>query len=418
MRILIGAAGSMGDVVPYLGLGSRLREAGHEVSLASYELFGDRVRQQGLDFRALPGDPELMGASPDGQRWQEGGAGPRGVLPFMRLIAAHMAELNEAFLAAAQQDADVLLLGGMTMIGGYHIAEGLGLPSMGLGLAPGHPTGEFPPTTVALPSLGRWGNRAISTAVITAGTAALSGSIKQLRISMGLPPAGARRMFHRQDAARWPVFYGFSESVVPRPADWRPGLHVVGYWWPPHPPEWQPPAALVDFLASGPPPVYVGFGSRNPRDAERISEIVSTALRRAGARGVLQAGWAGLAADGDDVINIDEVPHDWLFPQMAAVVHHAGAGTTAAGLRAGVPTVGVPNITDQPFWASRLVALGASPGAVAMKNLTVDRLANLIRAAVQDRTYRDAAETVGQRIRAEDGASHVVNAITQLKPPA
>lgn len=148
--------------------------------------------------------------------------------------------------------------------------------------------------------------------------------------------------------------------MVPRPPDWREGIDVASYWWPEHPADWKPPEDLERFLAAGPPPVFLGFGSRNPADAARLTEIVAAARRKAGVRMVIQAGWASLGAglqDDDDMIVIGETPHDWLFPKMSAVVHHAGAGTTAAGLRAGVPTVGVPMITDQPFWASRVTTL-------------------------------------------------------------
>jgi len=119
--------------------------------------------------------------------------------------------------------------------------------------------------------------------------------------------------------------------------------------------------------------VFVGFGSRNPADAARLTGIVAAARRQARVRIVIQAGRANLGAaleEDDDVIVIGQAPHDWLFPKMAAVVHHAGAGTTAAGLRPGIPTVSVPMITDQPFWASRITALGAGPAAIPYKSLS------------------------------------------------
>jgi UDP:flavonoid glycosyltransferase YjiC (YdhE family) len=131
-------------------------------------------------------------------------------------------------------------------------------------------------------------------------------------------------------------------------------------------------------------------------------------------RAVVQAGWAGLAAAGDDVLAIDTVPHDWLFPRTAAVVHHAGAGTTGAGLRAGVPAVPVPVLADQPFWADRLARLGVSPGAVRLKRLSVERLAQLIRQAVSEPSYRQRATAVAEQVRGEDGASRVVETLGRL----
>jgi UDP:flavonoid glycosyltransferase YjiC (YdhE family) len=153
-------------------------------------------------------------------------------------------------------------------------------------------------------------------------------------------------------------------------------------------------------------------------DGERLGDIVSRAVRGAGARAVVQAGWAELDAAGDDVLVVGEVPHDWLFPRMAAVVHHAGAGTTGAGLRAGVPVVPVPVLFDQPFWAARLVALGVSPGSVPLARLSAERLSALIRLAVSEPSLRRRAEEVAARVRSEDGAGRIVEAVERLAAPA
>ena len=163
--------------------------------------------------------------------------------------------------------------------------------------------------------------------------------------------------------------------------------------------------------------MFVGFGSRNPADADRLSGIVAAARRAAGARMVIQAGWANLGAAqrGDaDVIVIGEAPHDWLFPQMAAVVHHAGAGTTAAGLRAGIPTVSVPMITDQPFWASRVTALGAGPKAVPYKSLSAESLGAAISDAVSRDSYRSRAREIAKQLASEDGALPVIRALDRV----
>jgi UDP:flavonoid glycosyltransferase YjiC (YdhE family) len=394
-----------------------LRGAGHDVSIAAYGMFEDLVAGCGLGFRLVPGDPQALGASEQGQKWQEGGGGPMSTIRFVRLVAGHMREVNAAILEAARRDTDVLLLAGMGMFGGYRVAEGLGLPSIGLGLQPGHPTSRFAPPVLMARSLGRWGNRALGRAVMIAGTSALGRSSKRLWAETGMPGYGAREMFRRQNAAKWPFIYGYSPAVVPRPADWPEGIEVAGYWWPPHPADWTPPADLERFLAAGPPPVFVGFGSRNPADAARLTRIVAGARRAAGVRMVVQSGWASLGAelqDDNDVIVIGEAPHDWLFPKMAVVVHHAGAGTTAAGLRAGVPTVSVPMITDQPFWASRITALGAGPKAVPYKKLSAEELAAAIEDGVSRDSYRDRAQEIAKQLATEDGTLPVIRAVDRL----
>ncbi|HEX2036809.1 MAG TPA: glycosyltransferase, partial [Chloroflexota bacterium] len=218
-----------------------------------------------------------------------------------------------------------------------------------------------------------------------------------------------------------PRLYGYSRLVVPRPPDWPPDWHVTGYWALDSAtavPPWEPPAALAAFLDAGPPPVYVGFGSMAPRSAGHLTEAALQALRATGQRGILASGWAGLgAASGaalpPEVFRIQEAPHDWLFPRMAAVVHHGGAGTTAAGLRAGVPAVVTPVFGDQPFWGQRVAALGAGPRPVPMRQVTAERLAGAIHQATTDARMRATAAGLGRRLRAEDGVAQAVRAVEQ-----
>jgi sterol 3beta-glucosyltransferase len=209
------------------------------------------------------------------------------------------------------------------------------------------------------------------------------------------------------------VHHGFSPLVVPRPRDWRAGLTVSGYWWP-YDTQTQLPKEVRKFLDAGPAPVFVGLGSATVPDAARLSAQVVAALRRAGLRGVIQRGWGGLAAAGDDMLTIDDVPHALLFPRMAAVVHHAGAGTTAAGLRAGVPAVPVPVQFDAGFWSARLVALGVAPDVVPLRRLTVDALAPALVRATREPEFRERARRLGARIRDEDGAAPVLAALERL----
>jgi sterol 3beta-glucosyltransferase len=413
MRVLIVAVGSRGDVAPFTGLGTALRAAGHTVAIAGYEMFAGMVTGCGLEFRALPGDPRMLEAA----RWQRGGTGPLGAVRLLRLIAAQMRELHAGMLAAVRQGTDVLLLAGLSYAGGYHIAEALGLPSMGLVLAPLSPTAEFPPSIVAARSLGRWGNRAAAYALILMGAPTLAGPLKELRAELGLPRLGTLDVvYRRQEAVHWPVFHGFSPAVVPRPADWPDNLKVVGYWWPVRPAGWSPPADLEKFLGAGPPPVFISFGSMDPADSGRLTDLVATAGRQAGVRMVVQQGRAGLGqagpAPGDSIV-VGEVPHDWLFPRMAAVVHHAGAGTTGAGLRAGVPAVGVPVLGDQPFWAARLAALGVGPRPIPYKRLSASKLAAAITDLTTRPSYRERAQALAARLAREDGTAPVVEAVAR-----
>ncbi|WP_406206468.1 glycosyltransferase [Kitasatospora sp. NBC_01560] len=410
MRILIATAGSRGDVAPFTGLGARLREAGHQVAVATHTSFAESVRAAGLEFRALPVDPRAELASGRGQRLLRAGSGPLALLPLLRLGRAFMPALGDGIAAATEQGADLLLTTSTTAALGQVAAEAAGIPTLTLNLQPLAPTREFAPAVTGTRSLGRTGNLLAGHAVQAATDRLFGPAVRQLRRRLGLPSRSAARA--RRDHL---VLHGFSPAVVPRPADWRPGLDVVGYWWPHSDPGWQPPPRLADFLAAGPPPVFVGFGSLVVPDPERLTVTVLAALRAARVRAVLQRGWSGLAAEDDEsVLTIDDAPHEWLFPRTAAVVHHAGAGTTAATLRAGTPAVPVPAQLDAPFWADRLTRLGTAPGPVPFAALTPGRLATAIRQAVDTPHHRTRARAVAATLAAEDGTAAVLTAIDRL----
>jgi sterol 3beta-glucosyltransferase len=414
MRVLIATAGARGDVAPLTGLATAIRAAGHNVSIASNDEYEGLVAGSGLDFRALPGTHGMF----DGLRWVEQSGLAAGV-GIIRLLAENVRTLHKAVLTVARQDApDVLAFAGITAIGGYHVADGLALPSMELQLMPTHTTADFPPSIVTGRSFGRLGNRVAGMATTTA-MAALAGPAKQIRHELGLPRRGIREVFSGQPGTRrWPVFHGFSPAVVPRPADWPDGYEVTGYWWPQRPTAWRPPAELEKFLASGPPPVFFGFGDLTPDDSSGFIELAADVGREAGVRQVIQAGQAGQRrasglSPGDSIV-VGDVPHDWLFPRMAALVHHGGAGTTAAGLRAGVPAVTVPVLADQPFWAARLALLGVGPAPVPRKRLSVAALAAAVRDAVALPSYRTQAQALSSRLASEDGAAPVISWLARL----
>ncbi|MET4659262.1 sterol 3beta-glucosyltransferase [Streptomyces sp. PvP037] len=398
MRILIAAAGSRGDVAPYTGLGAALRHAGHHVAVATTEAFAPLVRDAGLDFRGLPADPRGHGDATDRRE-------------LMRTAAAFITELGQGFADAAADAPDLLLLSTTTAPLGWHVAEATGTPSIGVYLQPTAPTGDFPPVVTGSRSLGRPANRLAGRFALRMTDRVYEQAVAKLRRRLELPPESAAVTRRQRERANWPVLHGFSTALVPRPADWRPGLEVVGNWWPHHDPSGRLPAGLEDFLTAGPRPVLIGFGSMAAGDGERLSEIAVRALRRAGLRGILQSGSARLAADGDDVLTVGDVPHALLFPRLAAVVHHAGAGTSAAALRAGVPAVPVPVGADQPFWAGRLAALGAATDPVPFRSLTAERLADALDRVVRRQGHTLAAARAAQHMATEDGAARTLETV-------
>ncbi|MEU1033623.1 glycosyltransferase [Streptomyces mirabilis] len=401
MRILIAAAGSRGDVAPYTGLGAELRRAGCDVVLATTDTFAPLVRDAGLEFRSLPADLRARG-------------GATGKRELMRTAAAFITELGQGFADAMDEGADLLLLSTTTAPLGWHLTEATGTPSLGVYLQPTAPTGDFPPVVTGSRSLGRLANRATGRFALRMADRVYEQAVAKLRHRLQLPAASPSEMRRRQERANWPILHGFSTALVPRPSDWRPGLEVVGNWWPHHDPAERLPTDMEDFLRAGPRPVLIGFGSMASGDGERLSEIAVRALRRAGLRGILQAGSAGLAPDGEDVLTIGDVPHALLFPRLAAVVHHGGAGTSAAALRAGVPAVTVPVTADQPFWAGRLAALGAATDPIPFRSLTAERLADSLDQVVKQQAHSRAAARAAQHLVTENGAGQALKAIQQL----
>jgi UDP:flavonoid glycosyltransferase YjiC (YdhE family) len=407
-NILITALGTRGDVVPFTGLGTRLQRAGHRVAIAAQEPFRGLVEQAGLEFRRLPGDPEAGAQSEEWQQYFEEGHSRRSYKGIIPTLVEGMREVGPAIVEAAK-DTEILLTGFGAAMPSYQVGLGLGIPTAGVFLVPGAPTGDFPPAPLPMPSLGRWGNRLVYRLAMPGERIFLAG-LNELRRDLGLTPTTLAAIRREQCERRWPILHGFSEHVVPRPADWRSGLDVVGYWWPPMKPDWEPPAALRDFLDAGESPVYFGYGSGGLSQSGRLAEITAAVARKAGVRAVV----SGLEVTGDDMISIGTVDFDWLFPRMRALVHHGGAGTTALGLWSGVPAVTTPVIVDQHFWGRRLVQLGASPASIPYKKLDPDRLALALRQTLDDPSYRARTQKLQSRIQDEDGGGPVVNLVNSL----
>jgi hypothetical protein len=295
------------------------------------------------------------------------------------------------------------------MVVGLSVAEKLGKPFIEAHLQPiGAPTDLYP--GVLLAGVPRWlggpgrrlSHHLTELAVWMPFRSAMNSAREKVLGLRGRPTA----------ADGQPILYGFSRHVVPVPEDSARERHVTGYWFLPSAAS-APSPALESFLARGGTVVSIGFGSMASTDAASVTALVRDAVRSAGVRAVLLSGWGGLSAPAasDDIFCADAVPHDWLFSRVTAVVHHGGAGTTGAALRAGVPAVVVPFTMDQPFWASRVAALNAGPPPIPRARLTTARLADALRRATTDEAIRASAAAIGAAIRAEDG---VANAVAQF----
>jgi UDP:flavonoid glycosyltransferase YjiC (YdhE family) len=394
-HILIVTVGTTGDVVPFVALGTGLRGAGHRVTVATHPSLREHIDRAGLGFAALP--VEFGPTGPD--------TPPLTSTRFARILAGRWLDIGRA-VAGAATDADLIVTAAMGWIG-YHVAQARGIPSIGAFLQPLEPTAAFPPPMVTTRSLGGWGNRTAARWFRVLGQAPFARATARLRRELGLPPMSPAATFRRMDRERWPVLHGFSPAVVPTPPDWPEHRPATGYWWPPATGRLSP--ALRRFLDDGDPPVFIGFGSMC---SPGLGAVVERAVARLGRRVVVQAGTAGLSVTGRDILVVGAEPHAELFPRVAVAVHHAGAGTTAAALRAGVPAVCVPVTADQPFWAARVSALGAGPPPLPARRLTPDRLVAAVHAAAD---FSGGAQRTARRLSTEDGVGRAVAEIQRIQ---
>ncbi|MGD8586342.1 MAG: glycosyltransferase [Chloroflexota bacterium] len=414
MKILIITIGTRGDVQPYLALAQGLQGDGHELWLATDSTFESFVAAAGVGFKPIQADPRK--AMQEDVR--QVGANP---VKFIRWLNRQFRPLARDFfrdVKAAAQGMDALLFAALAFPA-YHVAQGLGIPSLAVYLQPATPTRAFSSVAGSIPD--RLPFRGLASKLVTELSifsvfAMTKGVVDECRQEMlGLPRVPWRYYF-RLNSPSTPIVYGYSRHVAPVPPDWGDWLYVTGYWFLDGDDGWQPPADLVAFLDGGPPPVYIGFGSMVDQEAQQVTAIVLQALERSGRRAILLGGWSRLGQGQlpDSILRLDWVPHSWLFPRMAALVHHGGAGTTAAGLRAGVPNVIVPYFADQPFWAGRVRDLGVGPEPIPRQKLTAERLAEAIEVAASDEAMARRAQELGRKIQAEDGVATAVPLIERL----
>jgi sterol 3beta-glucosyltransferase len=418
MRIAIIAPGSRGDVQPYIALGKGLAQAGHVVRLVTHQDFEMLVSSHGLEFWPVAGNVQDIAQSAE----MRGRLGRGNFLAVMSQMAKE-AQRGALHLAkgglAACQGMDLVLAGIGGLFTGLALTEKLGLPLLQAYYIPFTPTRAYP--SFLLPkqpswlggSLNRLSHHLVRQIMWQAFRPADRLAREQV---LGLTPAPFWGPYNADGAKRHPILYGFSPSVIPPPSDWDDSIHVTGYWFLDTADGWTPPPALTEFLEAGSPPVYVGFGSMSSRKPKETTDLILQVLAQTGQRAIMLSGWGGLhKADlPDSVLMVDSAPFSWPFPRVAAVVHHGGAGTTAAGLWAGVPSVVIPFFADQPFWGQRVAKLGVGPEPIPRKKLTAERLAQAIHTAVTDQAMRQRAADLGAKIQAEDGVARAVDVVQDM----
>ncbi|GLB36497.1 hypothetical protein LshimejAT787_0307850 [Lyophyllum shimeji] len=420
MRFTFLTIGSRGDVQPYIALAKGLMADGHRCKIATHGEFKDWIESHGIEFGYVGGDPaELMRICVENGTFTVSFL-KEGLLKFRGWVDDLLKTSWEAC-----QNTDVLIESPSAM-GGYHIAEALGIPYFRAFTMTWSRTRAYP-HAFAVPDRKMGGSYNYMSYVMFDQVfwRATAGQINRWR----------RNMLHldstsldKMEPHKIPFLYNFSPHVVPPPLDWPEWIRVTGYWFlddaDVSAKKWSPPPDLVEFIETahqlGKKIVYIGFGSIVVSDPKSMTHCVVEAVVRSGVYAILSKGWSDRlhvktseASEPEEslpkqIYSISSIPHDWLFQRIDAACHHGGAGTTGASLRAGIPTIIRPFFGDQLFWADRVEALGVGTG---VRKLTVNALTEALITATTDIRQIDRAKLLGEQIRAENGVATAIECI-------
>ncbi|KAF2486063.1 putative glucosyl/glucuronosyl transferase [Neohortaea acidophila] len=436
LNIVIQVVGSRGDVQPFVALGKVLKTYGHRIRLATHPVFKDFVLENGLEFFSIGGDPSLLmafmvknpGLMPGFRTLISGDVGQRkkDIAGYLQgcwrscYQAGHGMSPPQDDRSESSGDESAVrpfvadcIIANPPSFAHVHCAEKLGIPLHIMFTMPYSPTQAFPhplaniQASNADPQLTNYISYAMIELLSWQG---LGDTINRFRAKcLDLDPVSLIWAPGMLERLKVPHTYCWSPALIPKPKDWGPHISISGFFFLDLATDYTPPADLHAFLDAGPPPVYIGFGSIVLDDPNAMTELIFEAVRMTGQRVLLSKGWGGIGADADDlripdgVFMLGNVPHDWLFKHVSCVVHHGGAGTIAAGLAAGRPTLVVPFFGDQPFWGAMVSRAGAGPDPIPHKQLTADKLADAINFCLKPESLERAKE-LASKIAAERGS--------------
>ncbi|WCJ38130.1 Sterol 3-beta-glucosyltransferase UGT80A2 [Euphorbia peplus] len=419
LQIVMLIVGTRGDVQPFIAIGKRLQDYGHRVRLATHSNFKEFVLTAGLEFFPLGGDPKVLA----GYMVKNKGFLPSGPseIPIQR---NQIKDVIHSLLPACK-DPDVdsgipfkadAIIANPPAYGHTHVAEALKIPIHIFFTMPWTPTSEFPhPLSRVKQPAGYRLSYQIVDSLIWLGIRDMINDFRKKKLKL-------RPVTYLSGSQGWesdaPHGYIWSPHLVPKPKDWGHKIDVVGFCFLDLASNYEPPEPLMKWLEAGPKPIYIGFGSLPVQEPEKMTQVIVDALEQTGQRGIINKGWGGLgnlAEPKDSIYLLDNCPHDWLFLQCKAVVHHGGAGTTAAGLKAACPTTIVPFFGDQPFWGERVHARGVGPAPIPVDEFSLPKLVNAINFML-DPQVKERAVELAKAMENEDGVAGAVKAFFDHLP--
>jgi sterol 3beta-glucosyltransferase len=412
LQITIITHSGRGDVEPFIALALRLMADGHSAKIVTRPDFEELLTQYGVEFVPLgrPYQPFIAAAA------ESQAIGTGHFLNKIRVGVKQRAYIREGLhddAWQASQSADVIVYKWPWIVP-YSIAEKLDVPCVPVMLLPLTPTRAFPSFMMGRGiDRGAVVNSLLWQVPLWTVWQGLRLDDRTFRRGLGMPALPHRRPLPKESDGM-PMLCEWSPSVLPAPRDWPANHRVTGYWFLDPPQGWRPPDGLVDFLEAGERPVSIGFGSMISGDRSATLRTILAALDIAGLRAVVLGGWSEIGAGAslpECVFAAPDIPHSWLLPRVAAVVHHGGAGTTGAALRAGIPQVICPFLGDQPSWARVVQSLGAGPLPLPFAQLDARQLAAALREAVTDSAQRQRADAIGEQVRSEHGVERAASLI-------
>ncbi|XP_057483961.1 sterol 3-beta-glucosyltransferase UGT80A2-like [Actinidia eriantha] len=419
LQIVILIVGTRGDVQPFVAIGKRLQDYGHRVRLATHSNFKDFVLTAGLEFYPIGGDPKVLA----GYMVKNKGFLPSGPseIPIQRnqikdIIYSLLSACKEPDIDSGIPFKADAIIANPPVYGHTHVAEALKVPLHVFFTMPWTPTSEFPhPLSRVKQQAGYRLSYQIVDSLIWLGIRDMVNDLRKKKLKLRPVTYLSGSQGSESDV---PYGYIWSPHLVPKPKDWGPKVDVVGFCFLDLASNYEPPQQLMDWLNAGPKPIYIGFGSLPVQEPEKMTEIIVKALEMTGQRGIINKGWGGLGnlkEPKDFIYLLDNCPHDWLFLQCAAVVHHGGAGTTAAGLKAACPTTIVPFFGDQPFWGERVHARGVGPSPIPIDEFSLPKLVDAI-TFMLDPMVKERAVELAKAMETEDGVTGAVKAFFKHLP--
>lgn len=437
-KILILTEGTRGDCQPYISLALALQAKGHNVVLQAPENHESFVTDHGVSFLGYPGRYDEIILRDDIQKSMTTGKAGDFITANGNVEQEYYTRRVDAVFEACKDGMDLIICNILTMHQAQTVSEARKIALLSAPLQPVSPSRlEAMFLVTDKPFKLKWMNWATWNMVGNMIWKKKESFVNANRAEHGLPPLTGHP-FQVMLEKKYNCIYGYSASLCPPPADWatlHPNTRVCGNWFlnAGQSQSWNPPEALSTFLAAGERPVYMGWGSMTRNNPRAMTKLAVKALMKTGQRGVLCRGWAKLGAEHLDpnhkrydemmayidqnILFIDGAPHDWLLPQCAAAVHHGGAGTTAAGLRSGCPTIVVPFFVDQFYYGATIQRLGAGKRGPSIYKIKSRQLAKLLLEVTSKPSYATASAAAGRVLEEDENglnnavefAEHVLN---------